>query len=555
MRKPRTLLWILTAALLVGVGGAGCGGGGDEGKQEPTASASDVDAARSEMEAARDQAKKLDADSVAKEEWRQAEAAVKEAQYDEDNGNFVNAQRSYAKATRKYQQALAEAEDIQAKRKEYQADIDKFKAKREEAVKSGVDKLAPTYIEYADSEFDKAMNAIQRGRKPQFSRAMNYLNDAMERATELRVVRDSAEEVRGLMEERRRMALEEKADEHALMDMTNADRLKRQGEEHVQKGEFDQAKTAFTDAIDAYTRAVVSARRAQGIADADDTAPDYSTGHSSHDSGRNAGGQDSSERAPEIGRIDPPTPDDSDDSGFDADIMSNLSKLFHGSPQYQGDVLQLTYLNDGESLEKDVTRTGGGSDNLFFKGNTHTNTHEYTFGGNEQAGFLLNARFKDKVYAKFTVQFQFWGAESTRFLEFMVNYDAAKKDYHFLQIGNRGIFAATMQNNVPKAAEYSAVKEHRADVNRWLNRRELHTFVVVVKPEDDGQHYMYVEMDGQAIIRRQVKSNLEGFVGVRWKDCKFYVTDMEVKGTLDTQWAKEALRKKGSSGSDNPLDF
>lgn len=554
MREPRTLLWILTAALLVGTGGPGCGGGGDDAKQEPTASASDVDAARSEMEAARDQAKKLDAEAVAKDEWRQAESAVKEAQYDEDNGNLASAQQSYRKATRKYQQALAEAEDVQAKRKEYQADIDKFKAKREEAVTAGVDKLAPTYIEYADSEFEKAMSAIQRGRKPQFSRAMNYLNDAMERANDLRVVRDSAQDVQGEMEERRRMALEEKADEHALMDLTNGDRLKRQGEEHIQKGEFDQAKTAFTDAIDAYTRAVVSARRAQGIADADDGMGGHSS--SSHDSGRNPGGNDTSERAPEIGRIDPPTRDDGDsDTGFDMDIMTNLSKLFHGSPQYQGGVLQLNYMNDGESLEKDVTRTHGGSDNLFFKGNTHTNTHEYTFGGNEQAGFLLNARFKDKVFAKFTVQFQFWGAESTRFLEFMVNYDSAKKDYHFLQIGNRGIFAATMQNNVPKAAEYSANKEHRADVNRWLNRRELHTFIVVVKPEDDGEHYMYVEMDGQPIIKRKVKSNLEGFVGVRWKDCKFYVTDMEVKGALDTQWAKEALRAKGGSGSGSGLDF
>lgn len=554
MNNPssKPVLWILCLFVAVGLGLPGCGGDGDDEKKRPTASAGDLDDARAKAEAARDLANKKKAETLAKKEYKSAIAAMEMAAFDETDGEPGKAARGYDTAARIFGRAVSTAEEALSKRKEFEPQIAEFNKKREELVKIGVDKLAPSYLEYADTEFEKAMKAIERGRKPKFKDAINYLNDAAKVAEDKTKEKGRADALLADLGNKRQLALEEKADEFAIRDMTEAENLERRGKNQLEDGEFEQAQTSFGDAIALYARAVAESRRKQGLASATDNTPGFDSGDNTP---VNPGGSDSSEEAPEIGRIDPPT-DDGDEGEGDLDVLANLSTLFHGGPNYSNGLLELEYTMDGPSLQKDalIMKQGTLGENIFFKGKTHSGTDDYTFGGNEQSGFILNARFKKEVIVKLDVTFQIWGAEATRFFEIWVNYDPKSEDRQFLQIGNQGILAASWQNNSPKSAKRSKVKQHAADVNRWLVRRDSHVFIVALKPNEKGVNEMIVVMDGDEIIRRKIKGEVDGFVGVRWKDSKFFVTETKVRGGLDMEWAKARLGKKDTSGGSNDLD-
>ena len=81
----------------------------------------------------------------------------------------------------------------------------------------------------------------------------------------------------------------------------------------------------------------------------------------------------------------------------------------------------------------------------------------------------------------------------------------------------------------------------------WINKRKPHHFKIRYNKkgaDDDGRLRVWLN-DALSFDVKKANKYSDGFVGFRWHDVKFVVTNLTVKGRLDTDWAREALARVG----------
>ena len=94
-----------------------------------------------------------------------------------------------------------------------------------------------------------------------------------------------------------------------------------------------------------------------------------------------------------------------------------------------------------------------------------------------------------------------------------------------------------------------------AHPTKWQQRRQtVHMEMKYKKANEEEKGILEVSYEGNVCARLETDKYRSGFVGFRWSNTKFVVTNLEVSGYLDQDWAKEALKKVGDKKDDEVDD-
>ncbi len=536
----RFLTWLLLVNLCL-FGFTSCGGKEDKGDAEVSSSElRDLEEEAEELEK-RAKEKGLAKSKSLESAYRDGVEHIKRAKKTDDpkgKRHYFNA------AIRTFKEGLDDLEEQEEKLAAGESIKQDFEKSKENFVKEGGPALLKTRYKQIQTRFDNAYTDFAR--KPgatterKLKAVLSDMRYLVQQLPALKKVHSRAVEAHDAMNLAKEKAVEAEAEAKATADFTRAGAFEREAGNFLEDGEFDQAMAKFTQAEQYYVYALMTAKNEDKIEVAEFRRREAEAARKSADR----------PELPEIGDID--KPDDPDPGGSDSADVGSITSLYSGSAEYDGDKLTLIYELDGPNFKKDLLVS---SKTAFFEGREHTFVPEYTLNGIESGMVMLHASFKDTLRYRVRTSHSLWAAAPSVSFDLLLFSDKLGKDCHSVGYDTQfGLNSKTYRGGNPIAGENSAVKKQKQDPRRWLNKREPQTLDVIVKKIDEDESELTVKFNDQAVIKRKLKVQRTGFVGLRWSGAKFVVESIEVKGTLDEEWAEKAIAEKSSAGSTAPDD-
>ena len=553
LRKLFALLLVSVLTLSI----SGCGGGdasndpeGDSGGGSDELIAQ-VEELISETEALMSEASGADAEKYMASDYEAATKVLNRAKEYLEDGEGKKARTQVRSAKRKFDNILKDVTKIAEQMKEIEGQQKAYADKLDAAKAAGADKLASSEFDGAARSYEKAMKYIKDGKAKSAKKYIGYaigdLDRAIEEVGRKTQEKTKADEEKALMAEKKQLALDAGAEEKALRDLEYARDRERLGDQSYESGDFDGAARSYRDAKTGYVGALETAKRTE-LAGVNNTGSGNNSGNS--DDGGGYGGGD---EVPGIDDIDIP---DIGVGGDNSDLSSGLPALFNGVAEYNSakGSLSLNW-SAGTELQQDMKRISGDPANAIFEGDEGVGTGQdgnYVMAGNTKGYYIVNAGFEDGVVIRAKVQFQLLINKPE--FELVLMSDGGG-DFYAISYGAN---ARVYNDGLKTSTVVSPVKMYRKSPKDWVQKREPYDFEVrYFKRSEDEKGVLEAKINGETTVKLTTDKFRKGFAGFRWNDTKFIVQELEVRGLVDEEWAKEELNKspEESSGGDDDFDF
>jgi len=548
----RNFLSILLGSLLL-FGVSGCGGGETEPTENGKSSSSadieaQVEELISETEALAEEAKKAEAEKYKATDFTSAKKVLAKAKDYMADGEAKKARSQIRSAKRKFESILEDVSKIASQMKEIEADLKKYEEKMAAAKAADIETLAKTEYEGALRSFSKAEKYIADGKSSSAKKYLRYaigdLDMAMKEIAKKSDEKNNADQEKQLMADMRQQAIDAGAEEKALRDLEYARDRERLGDQAYTRGDFEGAARNFRDAKTGFVGALETAKRA-------DVAVANNSG--SNDNGsRNNGGSD---EVPGLDDIS--IPDIGIGDSGSADLSSGLPGLFKGVAEYDSSKgsLRLNW-SDGSELFKDMKRVSGDPSHAIFEGDEGVGSGQdgnYVMAGNTKGFWLVNSSFEDGVRIRAKVQFQLLINKPDFEIVLMADEGG---DFYAVSYGAN---ARVYSNGLKTSTVVSPVKMYRKSPKDWVQKREAYDIeILYVKRNEDEKGILEAKINGETTVKLTTDKYRKGFPGIRWKDTKFIIQELEISGLVDEEWAEKEISKSpedSSGGSEDDFDF
>ena len=536
--------WLLLA-LLIALAPISCG----EEKKKSGSSGEGVDFTelREAAEGARDEAKAAEADKFATTEFEKGLEYLGQAE-DFEEENASKAKQRYRSAKSKFEDALKKTKKNQSKLAGVQEELKKFEVIRDRLKEAGAEALVAEMYQKAVEDYDAAKESADSGdhkdAQVKLRYAMSAIRTAENQLTRLNSTQATADEERANMEKEKAAALAETAEVLAESDYRYATELEREATSAYDKNDFATAINRFRNARYSFESAAQYARDQKAMA-----AKQEETSNGGGIARRERGGSSGGSDAPDVGEIEKPEYTDSLD-------MSDLPSLFKGLAEADSEdsrILSLSW-SSGYEFQEDVNilkgKVSGGKPSIVYEGDENVAVGAsdlgYVFSGNTLGHLLIDCEFRDRASMKAKVHFLLLGSKPI--FELVLMSDDGRKFYASEFATN--IFTVEGGGSYKKPKARAAQPEYRKAFQRWVQKREPYELVFTYyKANDDEEGVLVCKLDGEETARFKTDHLRSGKIGFRWADTKFVVRELDIKGMVDEEWAKERLESAGSGGS------
>ena len=100
---------------------------------------------------------------------------------------------------------------------------------------------------------------------------------------------------------------------------------------------------------------------------------------------------------------------------------------------------------------------------------------------------------------------------------------------------------------------------YRKSPKDWVQKREAYDIeILYVKRKEDEKGILEAKINGETTVKLTTDKYRKGFPGIRWKDTKFIIQELEISGLVDEEWAEKEISKSpedSSGGSEDDFDF
>ena len=548
----RNFLSILLGSLLL-FGVSGCGGGETEPTENGKSSSSadieaQVEELISETEALAEEAKKAEAEKYKATDFTSAKKVLAKAKDYMADGEAKKARSQIRSAKRKFESILEDVSKIASQMKEIEADLKKYEEKMAAAKAADIETLAKTEYEGALRSFSKAEKYIADGKSSSAKKYLRYaigdLDMAMKEIAKKSDEKNNADQEKQLMADLRQQAIDAGAEEKALRDLEYARDRERLGDQAYTRGDFEGAARNFRDAKTGFVGALETAKRA-------DVAVANNSGSNDNGYGNNGG----SDEVPGLDDIS--IPDIGLGDSGSADLSSGLPGLFTGVAEYNSSKgsLKLNW-SDGSELFKDMKRMSGDPSHAIFEGDEGVGSGQdgnYVMAGNTKGFWLVNSSFEDGVRIRAKVQFQLLINKPDFEIVLMADEGG---DFYAVSYGAN---ARVYSDGLKTSTVVSPVKMYRKSPKDWVQKREAYDIeILYVKRNEDEKGILEAKINGETTVKLTTDKYRKGFPGIRWKDTKFIIQELEISGLVDEEWAEKEINKApqdSSEGSEDDFDF
>jgi hypothetical protein len=555
---PRPVFQLLALILFVSLGlaTAGCGGSGDEnGNEQNGASAGSsklaeqVDKLFTDAQGLVEDAKKVEAEKYASDDFEAAVRGLSKAQEYIDEGtskSLAKAKRQIASSKRKLDVMIRDIGKLSKALKGLEEKIAEYEKKLVEANAVDAKKYAASEMEGAARSFEKAQGYIESGKSSSAGKYIGYaisdLNRALEEVKRKGDQKTIADQEKAILADKQKQALEAGAEQKALSDLEWARDQERKGDQEYQSGNFDMAARSFRDAKTGYVGAIEAAQRAASAAQV------TSNNNNQRFPDQSSSGNGGSDEVPGIDQINIP------DIGVegDGDVATNLPGLFAGAAEYKSGTgsLALSW-SDGTELKEDMKQLLGDSSHTHFEGDEGVGSGQdgaYVMAGNTKGYWIVNSSFEDGVRIRAKVLFQL-----------LID----KPDFEILLMSNGGqdfyavSYGATVRvydDGLMVGNVKSPLPTYRKNPKDWVQKREAYDFEFVYYKRGEDKGVLEAKINGETTVKLKTDKFRKGFPGFRWNDTKFIIQELEVSGLVDQEWVKLELEKAASGERDNDGD-
>ncbi|MFN0058301.1 MAG: hypothetical protein ACKVX7_07565 [Planctomycetota bacterium] len=491
---------------------------------------------KAKAEAAKLEADKEEAPKYGRTEYELGANGILAAETSVEKNEPNKAVKKYKQATRDFAEAIKKTKDRKAKHDELfkiKAEYDKL---RVDAITADVPKLMPKEWENLEAEVKRAVEQISDGKtqntKSLLNTCVREIKENIARTAEKKKHRTRAEEAKTEMVAWRQKAEELDAANIATSEFEFAKTKQKLAETRFEDGDFESAAREFSNAKLDYTEAFAAAKRKQD-------GPQVAA----------APTPDAGVEKPKVDDVSPGPVVRPKVEGTGESAPLEIKDLFKGSPQLNGNNLQLDYVAEGKKLQQDVRILRGKSEHVKFAGNEGVGVSEYTLAGNTEGLVIIQAGFQDEVRIAIKFYISMFVPQPVRNIEFLFNSTRDASSYNAVRLGNSGLDLVAVRNGNEVGTTPSANKEQNRDANVWLNRRDPHDLEIRYERENKDDEaskdsIVTVLLDGEEVIKTKAKSGNKGFVGFKWKDTKFILENIQVAGNIDLEWAEKALEDR-----------
>ena len=272
-----------------------------------------------------------------------------------------------------------------------------------------------------------------------------------------------------------------------------------------------------------------------------------------------------SQEAPDIDEIELPDID----SGGDGDLNTGVLSLFSTVPDWNPvtGILAFDYTS-GPDLKRDlridprVRITGVPQKrHLHFEGAEGVGLMwgeiGYSFAGNTKGKLIHKAVFKHGTAIDFKVRYQLVLPNDPHFI-FFINSNGKGNSYigsdfgAYLKLTGDGRATKTL----PHPDKMFKMRPHL-----WVDKKiDYHYRISFNKKEGAKEGVVTVHMN-EMLMFKQATTKDAGQVGFYWNNVKFVVQELQIKGLLDQDWAREEIdklprsKRSGAGDDEEDLDF
>ncbi len=540
--SPLRHFGMLLFALLFLIAPVGCGD--EKPSEKASGKVVDFTALRGDAETARDAALAAGADKFAAQEFDKGVDYLAKAE-DFELENPSKAKQRYRSSKNKFVDALEKTKKSQGKLNALAAEMKKYEEIRDRLKEAGAEALVADSFAKAETDFAGAKSSSETGdlkkAEMKLRYAMSAISTAEKQLGRLTANQKNADEERASMETEKVAALAETAEVLAKDDFNYASDLEGDAISAYDKNEYSQSIGLFRNARHSYASAAQYARDQKALA------------VSEVNPGRSGGGtRERPEDPPEVDEIEKP------DFG-DALDMSDLPTLYAGLGRFDADRKFELSWTSGIEFQKDVNiyagRLEGDKANIIWAGaaGVSEGAEDYVFSGNTVGHLLIDCKFRDKATVRAKVQFLLLGPKPL--FEIVLMSDDGKK--FFASEFGTNIFSVEDSGRLKKPKARAIQGAFRKPFNTWIQKREPYELVFTYfKADEDTKGILVCKLDGEETARFETDKIRSGKIGFRWSSTKFIVKELEMKGAVDEEWAKDKLlNASAGSASDGPDDI
>ncbi|MBN1418487.1 MAG: hypothetical protein JXP34_06890 [Planctomycetes bacterium] len=550
--RPWIFAGLVVSILALGGCGGGDGkggsrGGGGSGGSEGESREGDADAMRKEALAYREKAVAAGAEEFARSDFDQAQRFLDGAQRAFESGKDYQARSGFASARTQFSKAIENAEKAKRARQDAEVDRDAALAARKRAEDAKAAELVPDAFRSAEDQFKAAERDFNDpGRagnaKSAFQQATDQFDRVAREAKEAEAKRNRAIVERDVVATNRKSAEDAGAKEHVPVRWEEAEQLLRDAEAAFAESRFEEAVTLYKDCSRLYldalrnTRDVIARlKAAEESAVPEPTSPPKE---------RPTPKETEPAEVVEGPGVAEPAPAASDP---DSAIRAHIAKLFAVETNYTNGIVDLDY-TQGAQLEKDcIIKVGSPNPPKFTgtEGVTSMGNLVYSFAGIGGAGRVVHkAVFEDEVEVSYDTKMELVKSGPLGTTLFRTYLMLGEKTYYAADWGVNLIVNGTQRSE--NKIQITPEPEFRKTPVNWFDRINVRPIVFKYAwSEPDEAGLLHVEYSDKAKNDLGTRTRLTGHVAFEWKECRFYLQSVRIRGRLSPAWVIEELGKLG----------